>query len=404
MTNPTGRSFLSYSAGDAAAAERLIQAQRELGIPTWRDVDDLEIGPIPDNLREELQSPETADAILWITEKSLRSDWILRLELEEITRRVERNDGFFFLPVAAGMSREQAVDGLRPHFGLGDPSVHTVEESPDPVPSAAEAQRIALKVLDQRVRAIDARLPAGEPLVLRLLTWPAATTGSAPALVLDWRHRFGDGHGRLAKLECWTEILLPSLLRVRNTLSRRAGHRRIQASGNCTIPSAAALGVTFLSLQPLHVSWMQPESPPLVFSLDEPSSPVDLLIRTEEGNPSATDLAVLLSVAQPARPGFLASRSELPAFRAIVEVSADSGSFRITEPGQATTIARRTIEAILEAKGSFGPLPQIHWFAAVPVGLAMLLGQLFNTLPSNQMYEYLEEGRYVRSAVLRAGR
>jgi hypothetical protein len=42
MTNPCGRSFLSYRRSQHAAAKLLIEAQHDLGIPTWQDVRDLE--------------------------------------------------------------------------------------------------------------------------------------------------------------------------------------------------------------------------------------------------------------------------------------------------------------------------------------------------------------------------
>ena len=39
MTDPTGRSFLSYRRSRSEECARLIASQRERGIPTWRDVD-----------------------------------------------------------------------------------------------------------------------------------------------------------------------------------------------------------------------------------------------------------------------------------------------------------------------------------------------------------------------------
>jgi hypothetical protein len=59
-------------------------------------------------------------------------------------------------------------------------------------------------------------------------------------------------------------------------------------------------------------------------------------------------------------------------------------------------------EELLTAGARYRP-SRIHWFAAVPVGLAMLLGQRLNTLPPSQWYEHLEGSRYVPSALLRAG-
>ena len=42
MTDPTGRSFLSYSRKRLHEARLLLAAQHELGIPTWQDIADLD--------------------------------------------------------------------------------------------------------------------------------------------------------------------------------------------------------------------------------------------------------------------------------------------------------------------------------------------------------------------------
>lgn len=402
MTDPGGRSFLSYT-GDGRAARRLIEAQREIGIPTWRDLDDLGVGPIAEHLRTALQSAETANAVFWITEEALRSDWILRLELEEALRRHERRDGFFFLLVAAGIRRREAIEGLRQHFGLADPSAYTIEESPKAVPTAAEARRLARRVLAQRLAAIAAH-PRQGPLRVELRTWPAQSDSRGSELVLDWRHRFGVADARLAEPKSWSGVLLPALRTVRDEIGRHRALWRIEVGGRATLSAAAAFGVTFLEVSGFELTWRQ-EPGPVLMSLREPAVPVELEIRSEEGHPAGTDLAVLLSVTKPVPPDFAAFRRELPPLRAVVHVAALQGDrqLRIAEPGQATAIVERTIEETVRACARFRP-KRIHWFGSIPLGVAMLLGQRLNTLPPSQLYERLEDGgRYVPSVLLQAG-
>ena len=64
MTNPVGKSFLSYKRVRSDEAELLIAAQHDLGIPTWRDVDNLDEAPTEEEIRRVLQDPATANAIL----------------------------------------------------------------------------------------------------------------------------------------------------------------------------------------------------------------------------------------------------------------------------------------------------------------------------------------------------
>ena len=70
-TNPTGCSFLSYRRSRLHEAKLLIQAQHELGIPTWLDVKNQDEGLIAHNLRSVLDDSNIANAILWLTPRLL---------------------------------------------------------------------------------------------------------------------------------------------------------------------------------------------------------------------------------------------------------------------------------------------------------------------------------------------
>ncbi len=68
MTDPTGRSFLSYRRSRRGEAALLIAAQHDLGIPTWQDVNNLDEVHTEEELRRVLRDPGTANAavcILW---------------------------------------------------------------------------------------------------------------------------------------------------------------------------------------------------------------------------------------------------------------------------------------------------------------------------------------------------
>jgi hypothetical protein len=102
VTIPTGRSFLSYRRGRGNEAELLVAAQHDVGIPTWRDVQDLRETPLADELRQVLANPEIANAVLWLTREVAESPVMLRLELPALLERARARDGFFVVPVAAG--------------------------------------------------------------------------------------------------------------------------------------------------------------------------------------------------------------------------------------------------------------------------------------------------------------
>ena len=102
VTDPCGRSFLSYRRTRIDEAKLLIAAQHDLGIPTWYDLENLEAGPTDDQLRATLNAATTANAIVWLTPDVAESLVIGNIELPLIIRRERRQDGFFAVPVAAG--------------------------------------------------------------------------------------------------------------------------------------------------------------------------------------------------------------------------------------------------------------------------------------------------------------
>ena len=102
MTDATGRSFLSYRRTRINEARLLIEAQHEVGIPTWQDLTELEEGHTEEQLRSALADPATANAVVWLTPDVETSTVITRVELPAIVARMEVKDRFFMIPVAAG--------------------------------------------------------------------------------------------------------------------------------------------------------------------------------------------------------------------------------------------------------------------------------------------------------------
>ena len=66
-------------------------------------------------------------------------------------------------------------------------------------------------------------------------------------------------------------------------------------------------------------------------------------------------------------------------------------------------MARRAILEVRRARQTCGVHGQVHLFIAVPVGLAMLIGQLLNALGQVQTHEHIPQGvtgHYVPVALL----
>lgn len=403
-TDPTGRSFLSYRRSRLAEAELLIRAQHELGVPTWQDLADLDELHTESELRRVLSDPTTAAAVLWLTPDVAASATIRKVEAPEIVRREQGGDTFFLVPVAAGgLGYEQAGELLGDRLGVHDLSTWNMRRVRNDPATLDDAREIAGRVLRRRLGAVHDELPEDEPLRLRLMTrrQPGFETGWA--LSIDWSHRFTV---RNAQEGAWEGSLLPALRTIRESIRSRAPGRTLEASGLATLSSGLALGRTFLSLdRDLRLSWCQEASgrPDQVWSLEASREEVPVRIDTRPMRTEGNALAVLLSVTADVEPAFGASKRELPPFRAAVDVRPDTDPFQpwsIERPGQAADFVERTVEAVRRARERL-QTDSVHVFGAIPIGLAVLIGQRLNTLGPVQTYEHdPKAGRYTPELLL----
>ena len=257
MTDPTGRSFLSYRRSHKEEAALIIAAQHDRGIPTWQDIADLEVKPLGPELRRMLEDKEMANAILWITPDFADSKFIQRIETPVIFDRAKQGDDFFVIPVlAGGMDYDKAKDAVDPVYSYEDLSLWNVRSvSSNPI-EHADAAKVANCVLHQRIKTIHKHLEKDQPLRLELNTRKRLAWESGKVLLLDWKDRFDD---RLAKPGAWEQFLLPALEDVAQAIEQKAPGRAIEASGLAALPAAVAFGVCLRAtrMQRNHVTWRQ---------------------------------------------------------------------------------------------------------------------------------------------------
>lgn len=391
MTDATGRCFVSYRRTRVDEVRLLIEALHDVGIPTWQDLSDLDEGHTEGLLEAILSEDTTASALCWLTPDVESSNVITRTELPAIMRRINRNDAFFMVPVAAaglGYDDVSRVAGTYlGHHEIGQWNVHKASANPITVEDAAKIARLLLK---NRVKAISQQLPPEKPLRIVFNTRKKPAFEPGVALSLDWTHRFD---GRLAKpAGAWREHLLSALETVAQACEEHAQGRQIVAEGLCALPAAVALGSTFLATRRLPIAWTQvsPKRAPEAWSVSVAAELSGFTARVLPGTSSADDLAVLVSVASNVEPAFAASRPNLPPFRGLLIV-AKEGTYPhdISTPGQAADIVRVVVEGLRQARSDLQPRGTVHLFLAVPAGLAMMIGQMLNTFGSVQTHEHM---------------
>ena len=409
-TDPTGCSFLSYRRSRSTEAARLIAAQRERGIPTWRDVDDMNTEPTEDELRRILRDRHTANAILWVTPETAESGMIRKVEAPVAFERHGRSDGFFIVPVAAGgLDYAGVAKAIGPSVGAADIGGWNIIRMESDPASEADIAQVANSVLKQRLQSIDPCFTPDEPLRIVLNTRQPAWQSPGTGLTIDWGHRFGGIQNREASPADWQDKLLPALADVGWAIQQTVPGRKLLASGLTTLSAATALGCEFMATAGLDIAWKQqmPDGSAQIWGLNAASEDSGFAAETSAGNVNAADLAVMVSVNNDVGNAVTASLAALPPFRAWVHVRrADSArSAMLTSPGQALDVAKKTIAAARNARGEYEITGRVHLFTAAPAGLAMLIGRLSNTLGPTQTYEHIPSGatgHYQPAALLNA--
>ena len=408
MTDPAGLCFVSYRRSRIDECTRLVAGLRERGIPTWQDVDDLKTEPTEAELRRILDDDSVASAILWISPETAASSIIRKVEAPIALGRHSRQDGFFVVPVAVGgLSYEDAAEAIRSGTSIIDVGRwNIVKLESDPV-RPSDIAEVANRVLSQRLQAIDADSPADAPLRISLNTRQRAGHTPGTALTLDWSHRFAGVQHREASTTDWQERLLPSLDDITKAIQRYVPHRRLLVSGLCCLPAATALGRHFMATSGVDIAWEQRmmDGSIQAWSLRAVPEESGFSSSNVDGSVDATDLAVLVSVNNDVSQAVAASYDETGPFRAYVHIKrTDSPVGAVLDtPGQATDLARKTVAAVRNMRTEYHITGRIHLFAAVPAGLAMLVGQLLNTLGPVQTYEHIPTdatGRYKTAALL----
>jgi len=404
MTDITGRSFLSYRRTRREDAELMIAAQHDIGIPTWQDIQNLDEEPTETAIREVIGDRTIASAVLYLTPEVANSPMIRKVEAPQILTRHQRGDGFFVVPVAAGgLDYSGAAAVVDESISLDDLQLWNLRKvGSDPL-NSRDAKSIAERVLRRRITAISEALPKEKSLRIVLNTRGSPSFELGTALIIDWSHRF---QGREAQSEVWDEYLLPSLDTIIKTIQELAPGRSIEAKGLLSIPAAVALGYACLAPRQLRISWQQftVGSGYQLWNIDSGQESAEFIVEKKDGKVDGEDLAVLVSVNADVESALATTRSELPLFRGFVHIRHPrEASYLMKNPSQAAHVAKIVAEEIRKARTEFHLRGRIHLFMAVPAGLAMMIGQLLNTVGPVQTYEHIPTdptGRYHPAALL----
>ncbi|WP_390208757.1 SAVED domain-containing protein [Halobium salinum] len=378
--------FVSYRRSQADIAEALVTSLHEHGIRTWQDISDLRTEPTQSEIREvlEVENPELAGGVVLVSGDVVDSGIILELELPGLHNRWKNEEEFFVVvALCPGIDYDDANAILSKSPTLLDFSDWNMIKLGSTAEPAA-ADDVATAVLSERVRLNHERLDTDHPLDVSLDTYAPPSYASQPAITIDWSSYFTDGPPTSYR---WNRRLLPRLQRVIDLVEESAPGRSLRVRGQAHLPAVFALGRCLRTTRGIDATWLQHSAGqhcPWNVHTDQQDSGLEIDFHVNDI--TGSDLAVLVSVTNDVDAAVGRSKSSLPNFGGVLELSLgdDSGSvLSASEAAHTAHVFRQKVQSVLN---ELSAISTIHLFMAVPAGLAFLFGQQSNTFPEIQTY------------------
>jgi hypothetical protein len=396
--------FLCHHRADAGEVALLARELRLRGIVPWRDTDGgFSLGD--ENALEARRAikEDCFGLAFYATPKALERPFIRDVEIPAAIACKQENASFVLFALPRRMGWDQLSQQSEEVFGLDLASYNSRSlRSRYQGRVGADAVRHQLTLVADEVldKVIGSASHIREDGVLQIQCGTRERLADEPGDVLHIdavdvlsRH----AHSR----DAW-EDFRQGILDVKRAIAKQLGRPRIRVRGRQHLTAAFALGYTF----PVTVAELEVQTRAGYWLTDCPTSEGNhLSSRIHKGDPASEDLYVEL--------GVTGMRVRDAVHRHVRHTNGPPGGYLRLSPARgdlhqmdldntaACSIVRQVRQGLASAmKGR--TVSTIHMFAAVPQGLAVLIGQQLGAFPPVQLYEF--DGRdYHPSLLLRHG-
>ena len=371
----------------------MCNALRDRGAPTWRDVDDLAPEPTEQELVATLKDPNTAGAVMLISPEVADSPIIQRVEAHRIFQRHAARDGFLVKPVLIQLGYGEANEVLGSPAGfqdLGDWNLHKLD---DPELDDSAARTVACDVLSERLATV-ATDHQGKGLSVGLFSRRAAAAADF-TLLWDFSPYFDGRESPSGTFDTIEQALADSA----SALAAYFNEAAIAATGYASLPLGVLFGAVFSPLTGFHLSWQQVLAgrPKDTWSLAVDVKHLQLEHSLKLADPRSEDLVLALGISahiEHAVAEYLEANCVRP--RAAMHLSIETGSVppgHRLSAGEGLSVVYQAINAVRQFKDDYGlARVRLHLFLACPLAMAVLLGQVLNTLTQCVLYEHDPSG------------
>lgn len=396
MTDVAGSIFISYRrspgrrSGDAEAL-LVRDALRDRGVPTWRDLDDLNPVPTEEDLAETLNSDAIAGAVLLVSPEMQESQMVRTVEAPAILDRCRRRDGFVLKPVLIKLDYHD-VDRVLGHPGAFQKiGYFNLDRIAKESLESDDARRIAKAVLKQRLAAVRLR-NSDRPVSVGLYS-RRSPSAKGYTLCHDVTPYFG---GREATCGAYAKIE-NALYDAATALAATGERIPIIARGNASLPLGVLFGAVYSPFV-FDLVWKQaaPSATEETWSLMCGVTDVGTTVRHTRGALDSEDLVLAVSInadVDRAASEYLDLANFSP--RATISVGLESGPLQrgqTISPQQGLKIVYDAIDAVRNFQSQLRMTrANLHLFLACPLSLAVLIGQNLNTFGKCVVYEHFSD-------------
>lgn len=381
--------FLSYSRKDKDDVRHIALDVMMHGIEIWQDINHLGTGITEDNIRLAIRE-DTQGLLLYITEQSVSSEFIQRIELPEAEQRSRQKDGYTIVPIFDMPIREAAE-------ALNDCLTHPI----------SDFNGVKVNETGEFRDLFNAGHKAAE-LILQDVSFQGSSTvcvgisskqrvSEDVDLNLDLMGFFDDG---IPTEDFWDSHISDALKSVKRTLVK-SGTNIITLHAFCHLSLGLLFGYIFRRTTGFKLEIVQigdKQEAAWSTESDPDISPLDS--RELEGTLESRNLCVTLNLMSSDLSSVTRYLDNAPLdYRAMLELSPERYPSTISGE-QAVGIALDLASKIKDMHAKYDT-DTVHLFCAIPLGLAFLIGFNMNACGTIRCYEFDNARRnYIPSCTL----
>ena len=381
--------FLSYSRDNLQEVTTIARVLKTYGIRTWQDLNDLGTGVSEVRIRNAIQN-ETSGLLFYSTSESVSSDFVKKVELAEAEATHRKDPKYFIIPIFCLPIAETDAN-------MKDTLIVPISSFNGAKVDAAAGSRAVRDAAHRAAELVLRRvvLPFQKPLLIGLTSKQVGP--SDVSLDLDFTPYFADG---LPAQKEWNTNFPRALEQVKSALLARSLTRlRLRTFAHLSL--GLLFGFVFRERTGflLEIEQATRGQPPAVWSASEQAKAHEMSMKEHPAQLDSRNLLVKINLFAPDDASIAAYAKESGlSYRVLLDITPPVYPYFISG-GQVIRMARELADRIKEIHARYAT-NTVHLFAAVPLGLAILIGYNLNACGSIQCYEFDNALRAYRPSCL----